>query len=142
MAFTLADIPPEADEFLAETRLGVLVRPAEPWPVAVPVWFEWTGSEIAFFSRETRPKNDALRSNPRVSFLVSAELHEPVYWVAVDGTATVHDTGGAELMERLFPRYFDTSAPEIAATFDEWKAIRTTFVRITITPDRIRHFVA
>ena len=135
----LEDLPQSAHDFLAETRFGTLVTNADPWPHAVPVWYEWTGTVIEMFSKRERPKNRRLRDDPRCSFVVSSEVAEPVYWVAIDGEATV-TPDGAELAYAFAPRYWDLSDPELAATFAEWQATPERFERITITPHRVRHF--
>ena len=53
----LADMPHAAHHFLSQTRIGHLVTNAEPWPKAMAVWYNWTGTEIEFFSRVSRPMN-------------------------------------------------------------------------------------
>ena len=49
-------LPPSAREFLRGTRLAVIAETAAPAPHAVPVWFDWDGEAIEFFTRPNRPK--------------------------------------------------------------------------------------
>ena len=103
-------LPPSAHEFLRGTRLAVIAETATPAPHAVPVWFDWDGEAIEFFTRPNRPKVARLQAAPEITVLVSAEVAEPVYWVRIEGVATLHDDA-AELVERLCGRYLDLADP-------------------------------
>jgi len=135
----LDSLTPEADAFLRGTRLATIVTHREPYPHAVPVWFDWTGQALEFYTRPDRPKVARLTSDPRVSALVSAEVDEPVYWVRVEGEATISDDA-ADLVERLCDRYLDLTDPGGAAFKAEMLAMADTCKRVTIRPDRLWHF--
>jgi len=135
----LSDMPYATHEFLRSTRLGILVHAGEPWPNAVPVWYEWTGSEIVMFSRGGRPKNQRLTDDPRASFLVTAETSEPVYWVVIEGMATIDDDA-AELAERMCDKYCDLATEDGRTLKADIMAARHEAVRIRISADRVRHF--
>lgn len=132
-------MPTASHEFLRQTRLGTLVHAGEPWPNAVPVWYEWTGTEIVFFSRGGRPKNQRLADDPKASFLVTAEVAEPVYWVVIEGTATVDDDA-ADLAERLCDKYCDLETDSGRDLKADIMGARHEAVRIRISADRVRHF--
>ena len=103
-------LPPSAHEFLRGTRLAVIAETGELAPHAVPVWFDWDGETIEFFTRPNRPKVLRLQAAPKIAVLVSAEVAEPVYWVRIEGVATLHDDA-TDLVERLCDRYLDLADP-------------------------------
>ncbi len=135
----LTDMPATADEFLRQTRIGTLVHAAEPWPNAVPVWYEWTGTEVLLFTRGDRPKVRRLREDPRVSLAVSAEVAEVPYWVAIEGTATLDGDAGA-LVERLCDKYCDLEAESGRALKADIMSVADSAVMVRISADRVRHF--
>lgn len=134
-------LPAAAHDFLRGARLATIVRHGEPYPHAVPVWFDWTGSTIEFFSRPDRPKVNRLTDDPRVSVLVSAEVAEPVYWVRIDGDAEIDDEAGA-LVARLCDRYLEAGHPAHDALRADLMANAAECVRVTIRPRRFHHFVS
>lgn len=134
-------LPAAAHEFLAGTRLATIVRPGEPFPHAVPVWFDWTGESIEFFSRPDRPKVRALRADPRISVVVSAEVAEPVYWVRIDGEAEVTADASA-LVERLCDRYLEAGDDSHDALRADLLANAAACVKVTVRPTRFHHFVS
>ncbi|MGI9613112.1 MAG: pyridoxamine 5'-phosphate oxidase family protein [Acidimicrobiales bacterium] len=133
------EIPDHVDTFLRGTRFGVLVDAGEPWPHAAPVWFDWTGEVIEFFTQPTRPKVTRLQAQPMASMLVSSELGEPIFWAAIDGRAELSDDA-ADLVEMLAARYCDLTKPEFVALHDDIVAVRNDFLRVTIAPERCRYF--
>ena len=135
------DLPAAAHDFLRGARLATIVRHGDPYPHAVPVWFDWNGSAIEFFSRPDRPKVKRLVTDPRVSVLVSAEVAEPVYWVRIDGEAEIDDDA-AELVARLCDRYLEAGEPAHDALRADLMANAGDCVRITIRPRRFHHFVS
>ena len=69
--------------FLNETRLGILsTLDAQGDPVSVPVWFEWDGAVVRFFSFANAPKVTRLRKRPRASLLVVNNVGEGEAWVS------------------------------------------------------------
>ncbi len=135
------ELPPSGHEFLRGARLATVVRHGDPYPQAVPVWFDWNGSSIEIFSRPDRPKVAQLEADPRVSVLVSAEVAEPVYWVRIDGEAEIDDDADA-LVNRLCDRYLELGTPAHDALRADLLANAGTCVRITIRPRQFHHFVS
>jgi nitroimidazol reductase NimA-like FMN-containing flavoprotein (pyridoxamine 5'-phosphate oxidase superfamily) len=135
------ELPTIALEFLRGARLATIVRHGQPYPLAVPVWFDWDGSSIQIFSRPDRPKVERLSADPRVSVLVSAEVAEPVYWVRIDGDAEIDDNAD-ELVSRLCDRYLESGHPAHDALRADLVANAADCVRITIHPRRFHHFVS
>ena len=133
------EIPDQVDEFLRGTRLGLLVDAGEPWPNAVPVWFDWTGEVSEFFTRPARPKVARLRAQPLASMAVSSELGEPVFWAAIDGRAELSNDA-ADLAQLLATRYCDLSKPDDVALHDEIMRLSGELLRVTIVPERCRYF--
>ena len=132
-------LPSSAHEFLRGTRLAVIVEAGEPLPHAVPVWYDWDGEAIEFFTRPKRPKVERLRAMPTIAVLVSAEVAEPVYWVRIEGVATLHDDA-AELVERLCGRYLDLADPAHRALDADIRAHRHEAIRVRVEPERFFHF--
>lgn len=129
----------ERDTFLNETRLGILsTLDARGDPVAVPVWFEWDGTVVRFFSFASAPKVTRLRKRPRASMLVVNHVHEKEAWVAFDGDVRIGGDGVMALAERLAARYWDLSDPARAKELASWRAMASHFCLLTLHPRRIR----
>ena len=135
------DLPAAAHAFLQHPRLAAIIRHGDPYPHAVPVWFEWNGSTIEFFSRPDRPKVASLVADPRVSVLVSAEVAEPVYWVRIEGDARIDDNAG-ELVARMCDRYLKAGKPAHDSLRADLLANAEDCVRVTIRPQHFHHFVS
>ncbi len=102
----------ERDRFLAKPRYGILnFLRADGSPIAVPVWFDWTGEAVRIFSSVISPKLKRLQADPRASLLVVNDIFEPEAWVAFDGAASIHEDGGSELVEQLASRYLGPVGP-------------------------------
>lgn len=132
-------LPPFAHEFLRGTRLAVIAETGEAAPHAVPVWFDWDGEAIEFFTRPDRPKVARLQDAPEITVLVSAEVAEPVYWVRIEGVATLHDDA-AELVERLCERYLDLADPSHRQLDTNIRGMRRQAIRVRVEPERFFHF--
>ena len=129
----------ERDAFLAEPRLAILMtNRADNAPIGVPVWFEWSGSEVQMFAAKGTAKLRRIENDPRVSILVTNHIGEAEVWVAFDGVAEVQEGGCAELISRMGPRYWDLSDPKLKETLDQWMQAEEALVRITVKPTRIR----
>jgi len=125
--------------FLGETRLGIVTTlDAGGNPVSVPVWFEWDGVVVRFFSFANAPKVARLRQRPRASLLVVNNVHEAEGWVAFDGTVAISHDGVMDLAERLAARYWDMTDPAHIKEFAGWRAMASRFCLLTLTPSRIR----
>ncbi len=117
----------------------MIAETATPAPHAVPVWFDWDGEAIEFFTRPNRPKVARLQAAPEITVLVSAEVAEPVYWVRVEGVATLHDDA-AELVERLCDRYLDLADPAHRQLDADIRGMRHKAIRVRVEPERFFHF--
>ena len=139
--------PSEIDEFLEETRIGVLcTNDLDGAPNGVPVWFEWEGERIRIFSFASHRKIARIENDPRASLLVAAEVGEHEAWVAVDGPVSITDEGAVPLLERLAARYWVDDDPAVAKahaeTLEAWGQAAADFRVLTIVPDEIRSYRA
>ena len=66
---------------------------------------------------------------------MSAEVAEPVYWVRIEGVATLHDDA-AELVERLCGRYLDLADPAHRQLDADIRAMRHETIRVRVEPER------
>ena len=110
----MADMHPGASEFLKErTRLGVVTTlRANGTPCTIPLWYDWDGTTVRFFSGVTSAKLKRLQNDPRITLTVSSEMDEDLYrWVSFEGRATVSQEGAKELAIVLAKRYSD-QAPD------------------------------
>lgn len=128
-----------ADDFLRGPRLAVIIQPGEPLPHAVPVWFDWNGETLEFFTQPGRPKVERLRAVPEIVVLVSAEVAEPAYWVRIEGRAEVLDDA-ADLVHALCDRYLDPDDAAQRRFGDELRRSADAAVRVRVVPDRLFHF--
>ncbi|MEM7348821.1 MAG: TIGR03618 family F420-dependent PPOX class oxidoreductase [Chloroflexota bacterium] len=127
--------------FLSDTRIGILTSLTSAGaPLAVPIWYEWDGERIWFFSEGHAAKIKRLQRDPRVSLLVARPAGEPEYWVAVDGTAKIHDTSALDLIERLAARYWDLSQEGPASILKSWRDNADSFRLVEIVPTKIRSY--
>ncbi|MEM1433043.1 MAG: pyridoxamine 5'-phosphate oxidase family protein [Pseudomonadota bacterium] len=127
------------DAFLREPRLAILMmNRAAAAPIGVPVWFEWTGSEVLMFAAAGSPKVKRISKDPNVSVLVTNHINEAEAWVAFDGQVTVQEDGVAELIGRLGARYWDLSDPAKQAQLDSWVQAPGATVLLQLSPVRIR----
>lgn len=128
--------------FFERTRQAVLLTNAgDGWPDGVPVWFDWDGTTVRFFSATDAPKMTRIASDPRIALLVCNDVDEAPAWVRFEGQAVIDDAADAQALavDVLAPRYWDLSMPGYAAVVEQWKsAPRDGFVVVRLTPDRIR----
>lgn len=134
---------PASDAFLARraryAMLTTLRRDGRP--TTVPVWYEWDGQVVSMFCGATSTKLIRLERDPRVTVLISNEVDEPEDWVAFDGDARIHDSGGLDLAERLAAHYWDLSDPDRAAALDQWReAGDSSFRLIVVEPTAVRAY--
>ena len=128
----------QRDAFLAEPRLAILMtnRPDQA-PIGVPVWFEWTGSEVLMFSGRGVPKLKRLQDDPRAMVLVTNHVGEDEAWVSFEGEVQICENEDAwPLVARVAPKYWDVEAKK--ETLDQWQAAKEAFVLLRLTPTRIR----
>ena len=107
-------------------------------PIGVPVWFEWTGTEVHMFAAPDSPKVGRLAKNPDASVLVTNRIGEPEAWVAFDGRVEVSREGASELIGRLGPKYWDLSDPVKKDLLDTWMAAKDATVLLKLAPARVR----
>jgi PPOX class probable F420-dependent enzyme len=125
--------------FLAKTRLGMLsTLAADGAPVTVPVWFEWDGTTVRVFSGATSGKLKRIARDPRASLTVTNAVGEPEGWVAFDGNIEVRSEGAIELAERLAPRYWDMTRPELKAAVEGWRNMAGELRLLELRPAAIR----
>ena len=106
----MADMHPQAKAFLEErTRLGVVTTLRKDGsPCTVPLWYDWDGTTVRFFSLANSPKLKRLKNDDRITLTVSSEMDEDAYrWVSFEGRATVSQDGAAGLAVVLARRYAD-----------------------------------
>ena len=129
----------ERDAFLEEPRLAILMmNRARGAPIGVPVWFEWTGTEVLMFAATGTPKLRRIEKDPNVSVLVTNHIGEPEAWVAFDGTVQVSDESPSALIGRLGPRYWNLEDPQLKAMLDSWMEAEGMLTLLKLNPTRIR----
>ena len=129
--------PEQREAFLREVRIAKLATlNADGSPTIVPVWFEWDGATAALFTGRTSPKIRRIARDSRVALSVEEGVGATEAWVTIEGTASVEQSGGYELAERLAQRYYEE--PRRSEALSEWEQARDEFVVVRITPSRIR----
>ena len=130
----------ERDRFLAEPRYGILngLR-TDGTPIAVPVWFDWSGESVRMFTSVISPKVKRLQADPRATLLVVNNIDEHEAWVAFDGLVSIHEKGGLELAEQLSSRFWDLSDPRQRA-LEFWRKTPEVLLVLELKPTRIRTF--
>ncbi len=128
----------ERDAFLREPRLAILMtNRADDAPIGVPVWFEWTGSEVLMFSARGVPKLKRLQADPRIMVLVTNHIGETEAWVSFEGEVEICENEDAwPLVQRLASRYWDVEA--MKPTLDTWEAGKDMMVMLRLEPTRVR----
>ena len=134
-----------ADEmatFLGRTRQAILLSlRSDGAPDGVPVWFDWDGSEVRFFSGAGAPKIERIARDRRIAMLVTNEVDESPAWVRFEGDAVIDLEADARALavEVLAPRYWDLEVPAYASIVEQWsRAPADAFVVVRLRPDRIR----
>ena len=134
--------PDQMDAFLARTRQAILLTTTPGGsPTGVPVWFDWDGDTVRFFSNATAPKVATIEADPRIALLVTNDVDEAPAWVRFEGRATVDRAADARhlAVDVLAPRYWDLSEPAYASVVERWAAApEDALVVIGLTPDVIR----
>ena len=131
----------ELDRFLAEPRYGILnILRTDGTPIAVPVWFDWSGEVVRMFSNVISPKMKRLEADSRASLLVVNHIAEHEAWVAFDGVVSIHENGGLELAEQLSSRYWDLSDPGRQRILELWRKMPAVLRVLELKPTRIRTF--
>ena len=132
----------QMSSFLGRTRQGILLTSNEDGTAdGVPVWFDWDGETVRFFSGATAPKIERLRRDPRMSLLVTNDVDEPPAWVRFEGHAELDPNADAGhlAVEVLAPRYWDLTNPQYAEVVEQWReAPADALVVVQLRPDRIR----
>jgi PPOX class probable F420-dependent enzyme len=127
----------ERDEFLKGTWIAKLATlNADGSPNIVPVWYEWTGSDVLLFTTRGTAKVRRIERDSRVALSVEAPAGAMEAWVTIEGTASIEAEGAWDLILRLTPKYYD--AERAADTLQSWEQIKDDWVLIRITPIRIR----
>jgi len=121
----MAAIHPKAEKFLnARKRFGIVTTLRKDGsPCTVPVWYDWDGTTVRFFSGVTVAKLKRLQNDPRISLTVASEMDEEMMWVSFEGRATVTQEGAKALAIELARRYLgdapaDPAHQQMQASFD------------------------
>lgn len=126
----------ERDEFLAAPRYAILVHHnAGGHPIAVPVWYDWTGDVVEMFTHAPTPKKRNLERDARASVLVTNFPAEQETWVRFEGEVTF-GPDGLEVAERVLNRYWPEGDPRRTA-FDTWRQVPGDWPRMVLAPRRI-----
>ncbi|MCP3853616.1 MAG: hypothetical protein GY698_02640 [Actinomycetia bacterium] len=128
--------------FLERTRQAILLTNTEDGTAhGVPVWFDWDGEAVQFFSGSGAPKVARIANDRRISILVTNTIDEAPAWVCFEGQAQIDLNADAKALavDVLAPRYWDLDVPEYAAIVDQWtQAPDDAFVVIRLVPEQIR----
>jgi PPOX class probable F420-dependent enzyme len=132
----------QRNAFLAGRRLAVLsTNSASGHPVSVPLWYGWDGKTLRMFSMGSAPKITRLRNDPRASVLVSNVFGEPVRWVVLEGTVTIHEDDGLAVAEKLLARYIgDLDSPSGREALKTFRSVGPLLVELRLVPGRIRTY--
>ena len=126
-------------DLLDVPRLGILITSKQDGsPIGVPIWFDWDGTAIRFFTTRGSKKMKRLASNPKASLLVTNNVGEPEGWVCFDGEVTIKDQGGIELAEKLAGVYWDLDDEVYAKRLESWKESAAIFTLLEMVPTNIR----
>ena len=92
--------------FIRENAFPATVTTLRPdgSPHSTVVWIDEVDGEVWFNTAVGRAKERHLRTDPRVSALVLDPANQ-YRWVAVDGTASLHEEGAAEHIDKLAKKY-------------------------------------
>ncbi|MBW0134589.1 pyridoxamine 5'-phosphate oxidase family protein [Pseudonocardia abyssalis] len=139
----MSDSPltPEDLDLLRRPLHGFLSTAGGPTPPQPrPVWFETTGEgTIQLFTDPASPKVRRLRRDPRASFLVASPVGEREHWVSVTGSVTEEPGGAADLVARLFARYWGERARD--RTDELAGMLALDWVRLVLHPEKVSRFV-
>lgn len=132
----------QMSRFFERTRQAILLTTAaDGTPSGVPIWFDWDGETVRFFSSAGAPKVQRITEDPRISVLVTNDIDEAPSWVRFEGRAQV-DLGAdakALAVDILAPRYWDLDVAHYRSTVEQWsQAPDDAFVVVRLTPERIR----
>jgi PPOX class probable F420-dependent enzyme len=136
-------VPPEFDDFLAESRNAILCIPrgvgaAQEAPHATPVWFDYAGGRFQISITRRRVKYRLLQDAPQVTLVVD---DAPSYrTVVVSGPAEILDDDASllALRKRLRAKYgYDFGESELSddevlrSLRDEGRVV------VSITPEQV-----
>jgi len=128
--------------FLRRTRQAILLTAtADGTASGVPIWYDWDGETVRFFSGARAPKVQRITDDPRISILVTNDIDEAPAWVCFDGQAEIDPDADAKALavDVLAPRYWDLDVPDHKAVVDQWsQAPDDALVVIRLAPERIR----
>lgn len=101
----MAQIPEQAHPFVDGPEFATLATVGpDGQPQLSVVWVERDGDEILVSTVAGRQKHRNLVANPRVSILIYPR-DNPYSYLEVRGTATMTESGGRELIDRLNEKY-------------------------------------
>jgi PPOX class probable F420-dependent enzyme len=136
-----AEVTPEIDAFLRETRVGVIATvDGRGHPRTTPIWFLWDdGAAYLFTGRKTRKWRNLL-ANPRVSLCVD-HRQPPYASVILDGAVEeVTASMGRSLYEdvrRMAVAYYGPVEGEAFA--GRYRGDQPDVAHFRLVPERITH---
>lgn len=136
-----AEVTPEVDVFLRETRVGVIATiDANGHPRTTPIWFLWDDGAAYLFTGRKTVKWRNLLVNPHVSLCVDHRT-PPYASVILDGAVEeVTPSMGRSLYEdvrRMAVAYYGLTEGEAFA--EGYRGDRPGVAHFRIVPERITH---
>jgi len=132
-------LTPEALDILSGKHVGVLSTLVRGGPAMACVWYGVDGGDIVVSTLAGKRKDNNVRTDPRVAFLVDVRDLDHVAGglgykgVEVRGVATMEDDPGAVLRRAIVARYLDPIPPDREARF-----LSEERIIIRIRPERVR----
>jgi nitroimidazol reductase NimA-like FMN-containing flavoprotein (pyridoxamine 5'-phosphate oxidase superfamily) len=99
-------ITPDVEQYLKAVRipLRLACTTSDGWPVVLSLWFEYNQGLLYCASHQQAKVIAFLRGNPRCAFEVAGD-QPPYCGIRGQGTVTLDNSQGAEILERLLKRY-------------------------------------
>lgn len=127
----------QRDAFLSRPLIAVVTTLREDGaPTSVPIWFEWDGTHLRFFSGRDAGKLARIQRDPRVTVTIAAPATEPEAWVTIEGRAEVTADGALDLARRLAPAYYGPG--KASDVVPAWEALEDYWALVTVIPERIQ----
>ncbi|MGX6603640.1 PPOX class F420-dependent oxidoreductase [Micromonosporaceae bacterium Da 78-11] len=121
---------PEAVQKLLDNPTFAVVSTinADTTPQSTVIWVKRDGDDVLFSTVRGRRKTRNMERDPRIS-ICAYDPDQPYYYFTVEGTVTLTEEGGHELIDELSHKYDDRPY-----TFDTPGTVR---VVCRLTPTRV-----